>query len=212
MMDLRTIRHLEEEAAKKAKRTKKRPLVPADAASVPDVIRGIPNLGSYVPPGWKKVEDLFVDKSGLGGENEPAMTLGKLVSWVQHHVDRGYGYGLTSEGQFQVYVGVFEPLEGTKVRRKRRLANPPPPPPSGPAVKELPPPARPGEVVTGTLTREGVVGVRSINPRRCPFCIFDGSHYRDDGSCKCNDPEEQKRLIRTAGYHKRDFQKLGLAP
>lgn len=28
---------------------------------------------------------------------------------------------------------------------------------------------------------------KTINPRRCPHHILVGSHYRDDGSCRCND-------------------------
>jgi len=32
-------------------------------------------------------------------------------------------------------------------------------------------------------------------------------HYRDDGSCKCDDPEEQAMMIREWGYHKHHFNK-----
>lgn len=28
---------------------------------------------------------------------------------------------------------------------------------------------------------------KTINPRRCPHHIIMGEHYRDDGSCRCND-------------------------
>ena len=31
---------------------------------------------------------------------------------------------------------------------------------------------------------------RTINPRRCPHFIFVASHYREDGSCKCDDPKD----------------------
>lgn len=29
-----------------------------------------------------------------------------------------------------------------------------------------------------------------INPHKCPHLILVGEHYRTDGSCKCNDPNE----------------------
>lgn len=29
-----------------------------------------------------------------------------------------------------------------------------------------------------------------IDPNRCPHFIFAGEHYREDGSCKCDDPNE----------------------
>ena len=72
------------------------------------------------------------------------------------------------------------------------------------------------EVKFGTLQ---IVGgeVKEINVRmmkqstfaNCPFYIFDPSHYREDGSCKCDDPEVQKELIKYAGYKKSDFKKVG---
>lgn len=47
------------------------------------------------------------------------------------------------------------------------------------------------ETQFGTLTPEGkLVNVRMIRQRdlmRCPFCILDPSHYREDGTCRCND-------------------------
>jgi hypothetical protein len=39
----------------------------------------------------------------------------------------------------------------------------------------------------------------------CPFTIMDVSHYRPDGSCKCDDPAEQARMIREWGYTREDF-------
>lgn len=32
----------------------------------------------------------------------------------------------------------------------------------------------------------------------CPHCIFVAEHYRDDGSCKCDDPNE--KVMREWGY------------
>ncbi len=40
----------------------------------------------------------------------------------------------------------------------------------------------------------------------CPHFIIMAKHYREDGSCKCNDPEEQAMMIREWGYRASDFQ------
>jgi hypothetical protein len=42
------------------------------------------------------------------------------------------------------------------------------------------------------------VKFREISPLRCPHFIFIGEHYREDGSCKCDDPDE--RVMREWGY------------
>lgn len=48
------------------------------------------------------------------------------------------------------------------------------------------------KITFGTLTREGGLGnIRLISQsdiRRCPHVILVPEHYREDGSCKCNDP------------------------
>lgn len=31
---------------------------------------------------------------------------------------------------------------------------------------------------------------KMIDPTKCPRLILSGEHYRDDGTCKCNDPNE----------------------
>jgi len=63
-----------------------------------------PNFGDYRPKGWTLTEKHFVDKSGFGREGEPALTVDRFVSMVQ----KDFGYAIIEEGQFQVYVGVFE--------------------------------------------------------------------------------------------------------
>lgn len=52
--------------------------------------------------------------------------------------------------------------------------------------------------------------IRQSDVMRCPFCILDPSHYREDGSCKCDDPEERKRMIREWGYSEEDFAGIPL--
>jgi hypothetical protein len=71
------------------------------------------------------------------------------------------------------------------------------------------------ETTFGTLHSDGsLTNVRRVlqsDMLRCPHAIFDAAHYRDDGSCKCNDPEEQARMIREWGYRPSDFQERSRA-
>ena len=55
------------------------------------------------------------------------------------------------------------------------------------------------EIKFGTLHPDGrLTNVRLIKQSdisRCPHLIMVPSHYRDDGSCKCDDPDEQAMMI-----------------
>jgi hypothetical protein len=79
-----------------------------------------PMLGDHVAEGWERVDVLeegfdaratagdpyrgfFVDKSGFGGDDEPAMSVAELLDALKP----GYGYGLCNEGQFQITVAVY---------------------------------------------------------------------------------------------------------
>jgi hypothetical protein len=66
-------------------------------------LRGIPNIGSHRPPGWTLVGTHFVDKSGLGARNEPALTFVQFLGVVQ----AGLGYAIIEEGVFQAVIGEF---------------------------------------------------------------------------------------------------------
>ena len=63
----------------------------------------------------------------------------------------------------------------------------------------------------GTLHPDGALtNVRYLTQstvKSCPHFILMPEHYRDDGSCKCDDPEEQAIMIREWGYHKHHFNK-----
>lgn len=67
-----------------------------------------PNIGDRTPRGWKLLETHFVDATGMGDDNEPALTprqfANKLVA--------GHGYAIVEVGQFQVHVGEFEKRGG----------------------------------------------------------------------------------------------------
>ena len=62
--------------------------------------------------GYKLIEEIFCDNSRLGAENEPASTQGQLMEKLADLLEkRKTVYTcLTSIGQFQVYLGVFEKL------------------------------------------------------------------------------------------------------
>ena len=65
------------------------------------------------------------------------------------------------------------------------------------------------EIEFGTLHPDGnLTNVRLIKHSdigRCPHVIMVPTHYRDDGSCKCDDPQEQAMMIREWGYSRADL-------
>jgi hypothetical protein len=58
------------------------------------------------PVGFKRVNHYFVDSSGFGTESEPALTQEQFLKKIR----KGFYYGITSVGQFQVYVGEYEKI------------------------------------------------------------------------------------------------------
>lgn len=108
-MSTEMINQLSDEAAERAAQKGLTPYVPWDADEVAEYgeSRNIPfpNLGSHRPAGWELVEDRMVDKSGMGDESEPALTVRGLRQWVTDNP--GNGWALIEEGQFQVVVGRF---------------------------------------------------------------------------------------------------------
>jgi len=56
--------------------------------------------------GYKLVNSYFVDNSGFGTDDEPALTPANFLNKVR----AGYFYGIISQGQFQVYIGEFKKL------------------------------------------------------------------------------------------------------
>ena len=75
--------------------------------------------------GYELVEKYFVDSSGFGAEDEPALTISHFLQKVK----AGYYYGITGEGQFQVYVGEFKRVnrkaqfEAQGIKSSRLVAN-----------------------------------------------------------------------------------------
>src|SRR5262245_21080126 len=60
-----------------------------------------PNLGIYVPPGWREVERHVLDKSG----RTDGLALG--LDELKEHLRPGRGCGIVEEGPFQVCIGEF---------------------------------------------------------------------------------------------------------
>lgn len=44
----------------------------------------------------------------------------------------------------------------------------------------------------------------------CPFVIFDPSHYREDGTCKCDCATERARMVEEWEYTLDDFREAGI--
>lgn len=113
MMSLETIHQLARAQARKARRAgvELKALVLSDLESYRTVVSNghyprlpFPNIGTMKPKGWKLVRKLFVDKSGFGAEDEPAITVRSLIL-KELREDRAYA--IIEEGQFQLYLGEF---------------------------------------------------------------------------------------------------------
>ena len=68
------------------------------------------NIGDETPVGYEKTNLFFVDNSGMGTRGEPALVMQDFLSKIKE----GYFYGITSAGQFQVYIGEFKKLKITR--------------------------------------------------------------------------------------------------
>lgn len=77
----------------------------------------------------------------------------------------------------------------------------------------------------GVAADEGAVTFRVLHPsgeltnvrrikhsalRACPFSILVAEHYREDGTCKCDDEEHRATVMKKWGYKKKHFAKIPL--
>jgi len=114
MMSPSAIADLAREQAVKAAAYEIEPYVPA---SIDECLNWnhvpIPNIGSFRPQGWCLVEHKLVDKSGLGRDDEPALTIPAFKRWAASKVAEteytkwSAGFAIIEEGQFQVVIGLF---------------------------------------------------------------------------------------------------------
>lgn len=118
MMSIESIRALSRKAALEAAANKREPFL-LEAEDLEDLrarVEGaretngplfpFPFIGNYRPKGWKLVKRLFVDTSGFGTDNEPALSVSKLAAALES----GFGYALVEVAQFQAYLGVFRKI------------------------------------------------------------------------------------------------------
>jgi hypothetical protein len=116
MMSLEVIQQISDEAAERAASEGLVPYVLESPAEVERFLqRGrlpFPFLGSYVPEGWTETdESWFVDSSGFGRSDEPALTVELFCRELRAYADEHptHGYAVVQHGEFQVYVGAYEP-------------------------------------------------------------------------------------------------------
>ena len=109
MMDRRTIQNESDKAARHAAKIHAEPYVVFDEDEVGRTAFRFPFLGTHVPAGWDHVDTIFVDTSGAGRDNEPALTGSRLQHEVRRRLGEKdtFGYAFTEIGQFQAYVGVY---------------------------------------------------------------------------------------------------------
>jgi hypothetical protein len=103
MMGLGEIRRMNEKACRKAEKAKLLPYVieEGDRENFPPF--PFPDFGDYRPKGWELVGEYFVDSSGFGRDDEPALSVSQFLKKLR----TGYGYALIEQGEFQVFVGEF---------------------------------------------------------------------------------------------------------
>jgi len=115
MMSLAAVQRVSRDAAIRAARYKQVPLVfeYEDLLDFKARLKAgdkfqfrLPFLGDLVPPGWKYTdrERLFVDATGSGLDNEPALPWRAFFEAVRV----GFGYAVVEARQFQAYVREFE--------------------------------------------------------------------------------------------------------
>lgn len=136
MMDIETIVAMNKEQGRKAKRNGRGPtqfeeedIIQAEEGLLTP-LKKITNLGNYIPKGWKRFNTnelkdqlglpydwkfldnggLFVDSSGFGSDNEPALSVRQCLETISKllRIRDDLGFAICSEGQFQLTIGVYE--------------------------------------------------------------------------------------------------------
>ena len=68
-----------------------------------EALADMPSVDKNNCGNWNLIDTLFVDNSGFGQDDEPALTIDQFYKKIK----AGYAYGVIDAGQFQVMVGVF---------------------------------------------------------------------------------------------------------
>jgi len=105
MMGLELINQLSEKAAMEARKNNRLPVIYLGEESGLEFCRRIPNIGDYRPRFFKLVAAYMVDKTGMGDDSEPALTITTFCKRVEEK--RPIYYAIIEEGQFQIVIGEF---------------------------------------------------------------------------------------------------------
>lgn len=106
MMSLAAIQALADEVGQQAKDADLEPYLLGSQEEIDSFPPfPFPHIGSHRPSSWNLIDQLFVDSSGFGTPDEPALTIDQF----KEELRPGFGYAIIEEGQFQLYVGVFSP-------------------------------------------------------------------------------------------------------
>ena len=83
-----------------------------------DIFKKVKVIEDNDKPGLEKVNEYFVDSSGFGSSSEPALTANAFLAQVKAN----RYYGITSQGQFQVYISEYEKVNSKDFKRQK-IAN-----------------------------------------------------------------------------------------
>lgn len=111
MMGIETIRQMNAERAAEAAERGLKPYVFDGVAEV-DALTSFPfpHIGDHRPEDWTYVHKHFVDATGLGHDDEPALSASQFKRLIRKSVEKNgsnVGFAIIEAGQFQVYVGEF---------------------------------------------------------------------------------------------------------
>jgi len=81
-------------------------------------VKGCKQVGSGDIFGYELVNTFFVDNSGFGGEGI-ALDFKEFLNKIR----AGFYYGITSAGQFQVYIGEFKRISRAKIFKEQEIAS-----------------------------------------------------------------------------------------
>lgn len=115
MIGIETIREINREATREARRSQQQPWQPNEAERLEVLAFGrkpqgmsIPFLADYKPEGWRQTDDepLSVDMRGCGLPSEPALTMEKFCRTIAADPE-GTAYAVLEHGQFRARVARF---------------------------------------------------------------------------------------------------------
>jgi len=115
MMDLETIKRLNDVKGREAEQKGKLPLSILDKKDR-KLLQKMAFIGNYRPKGFKVVNEYFVDNSGFGAIDEPALSFEQFTGKVKE----GHAYAIVEAGQFQVWIAEFE-ISNTMKKKQLKL-------------------------------------------------------------------------------------------